>query len=126
MNAESLWKWSVRALLALLLILANALLVIMIVNYSKVFDSVDELGSAAQSLRHNAGVIGAAAENIGVEVGSAADALERAGADVNLVADAISREVSRTADTLERAGKDLERAADAYESLSNALNEALR
>lgn len=126
MNAESLWKWSVRALLALLLMLANALLAIMIVNSAKVFDSVDELGGAAQSIRHNAGVIGIAAENIGVEVGSAADTLELAGEDVNRAADAISREVSRTADTLERAGKDLERAADAYESLSNALNEALR
>lgn len=126
MNAESLWKWSVRALLALLLILANALLVIMIVNSANVFDSVDDLGGAAQSLRHNAGVIGAAAENIGKEVGSAADTLERAGDDVNLAADAISREVSRTSDTLERAGKDLERAADAYESLSNTFEEAFR
>lgn len=106
--------------------LANALLAIMIVNSAKVFDSMDELGRAAQSIRHNAGVIGIAAENIGVEVGSAADTLELAGEDVSRAADAISREVSRTSDTLERAGKDLERAADAYESLSNALNEALR
>ncbi len=126
MNAESLWKWSVRALLALLLILANALLVIMIVNSANVFSAVADLGGAAQSLRHNAGVIGAAAENIGKEVGSAADTLERAGEDVNLAADAISREVSRTSDTLERAGKDLERAADAYESLSNTFDEAFR
>ena len=126
MNAESLWKWSVRALLALLLMLANALLAIMIVNSAKVFDSMDELGGAAQSIRHNAGVIGAAVDNIGKEVGGAADTLELAGEDVNRAADAISREVSRTADTLERAGKDLERAADAYENLSNALNEALR
>ena len=56
-QAELYWKWGVRGGLALLLLLANVLVVVLIFNASDAFDALDRVGEAADALEATAGTM---------------------------------------------------------------------
>ncbi len=110
MDAELIWKWLVRSLLALLLLLANALLVIAILNAPRMFSAADELRQTARSLQYNANALGDAADSVSSQVGHARITLDQAGEDF-----------TRASRALERAGADIKRFADGIETISSAV-----
>lgn len=110
MDAELIWKWLVRSLLALLLLLANALLVIAILNAPRLFIATDELRQTARSLQYNANALGDAAENVSNEVTRIRAVFGQAGEDF-----------TRASRALERAGGDIKRFADGIETISSAV-----
>lgn len=110
LDAELIWKWLVRSLLAMLLLLANALLVIAILNAPRMFSAADELRQTARSLQYNANALGDAADSVSSQVGHA-----------RIVFGQMGEDFTRASRALERAGADIKRFADGIETISSAV-----
>lgn len=126
-RAELYWKWGVRAGVALLLLLANALLVMSIVNASGFFDTMDRVGELAESLKQTSDTLDALAADIGDDADRITSAIERAGDDAERarqVLEHAGEEVTRATDALEEAGLDLDRAANDFGRIADTLEEA--
>lgn len=115
LEVELVWRWVLRGLLGLALVLLNVLLAILIMNVPGVFDSVDELGNTAVSVR------------------AAAGALEETAASVEEMADAMSGTVEVVEETVVGVGEDVDEAAaslgeagDALGRIADAFDEAFR
>lgn len=126
-RADLYWKWGARAGLALLLLLANALLVTLIVNVSGAFDAMDRVGETAESLRQTSDAIDVLAAELEADVERITDTLEQAGQDATRARAVLERageDITRATDTLEEAGIDLDRAANDFGRIADALEEA--
>ena len=78
-RAELYWKWVARAGVALMLLLANALLVIAVANLSDAFDAIDNVGEAAESLKRTSDTLDALAIELGEDAKRVVNTVERAG-----------------------------------------------
>ena len=117
-QAELYWKWGVRAAIALLLLMANALLLMVVVNAAEMFDTVDRIGEASKSLKRTSESLDMLALELGEDFERVASTVERAGDDANRARETLERagdDVTRAADALERAAKDFGRIADTLE-----------
>ena len=126
-RAELYWKWGVRAGVALLLLLANALLVILVVNASDAFTSLDRVGEASKSLKRTAESLDLLALELGEDFERVTSTVERAGEDAKRARETLERageDVTRAANTLEDARLDLERAANDFGRIADTLEEA--
>ena len=126
-RAELYWKWGVRAGVALLLLLANVLLVILVVNASDAFASLDRVGEASKSLKRTAESVDLLALELSEDFERVTSTVERAGEDVTRAANTLERageDVTRAANTLEDARLDLERAANDFGRIADTLEEA--
>ena len=126
-RAELYWKWGVRAGVALLLLLANTLLVILVVNASDAFASLDRVGEASKSLKRTAESLDLLALELGEDFERVTSTVERAGEDAKRARETLERageDVTRAANTLEDARLDLERAANDFGRIADTLEEA--
>lgn len=126
-RAELYWKWGLRAGLALLLLLANALLALAIVNASDAFDSLDRVGEAAMSLKRAAESIDLLAMELGEDAERVTSAVEQAGGDVARARETLEgagTDAARATDALEEARLDLERAANDFGRIADTLEAA--
>lgn len=110
LDAELIWKWLLRSLLALMLLLANALLVIAILNAPRLFSATDELRQTARSLQYNANALGDAAETVSNEVSR-----------IRIVFDQAGEDFTRASNALHNAGADIKRFADGIETISDTV-----
>ena len=82
-QAELYWKWTLRGGVGLLLLLANVLLVLVIVNVSDAFDALDRVGEAADTLERTAGSVDALAAELKEDAERVTNTLEQAGEDAS-------------------------------------------
>ena len=126
-RAELYWKWGVRAGVALLLLLANALLAILVFNASDAFDAMDRVGETADALEHASGSFSLLAGALEEDAERITNTLERAGQDAARARGTLERtgeDITRATDTLREAGADLDRAANDFERIADALEDA--
>ena len=126
-RAELYWKWVLRAGLALLLLLANVLLVILVVNASDTFASLDRVGETSKSIKRTAETLDMLALELVGDFVRVANTVERAGEDADRARKTLERageDVTRAADALEDARLDLERAANDFGRIADTLEEA--
>lgn len=126
-RAELYWKWSVRAGVALLLLLANALLVMVIVNASDFFDAMERVGESAESLKQTSNTLNALAAELGKDAERITSTLEQAGydvADMRGVLERAGEDATRATDALEDARANFKRAADDFGRIADTLEDA--
>ena len=126
-QAELYWKWTLRGGVGLLLLLANALLALVIVNASDAFDAMDRVGGAAESLETAADTIDVLAAELGEDAERVTGAIESAGDDMARSREALERageDVTRATDALDDARADFERAANDFGRIADTLEEA--
>ena len=126
-RAELYWKWGVRAGLALLLLLANVLLAMLIVNASDAFASMDRVGEASKSLKRSAESLDLLALELVDDFERVASTVERAGEDAKRARETLERageDITRATDALQEASNDLDRAANDFNRIADALEEA--
>ena len=126
-QAELYWKWGVRGGLALLLLLANTLLVVVILNASDAFDAIDRVGGASKALEVTAVKLDALTTKLVDDAERVTSTMEQAGDDVERAREVLQQageDITRATDSLEEAGVDLNRAANDFERIADALEEA--
>ncbi len=125
--ADLYWKWLLRGGVALLLLLANVLLALVIINVSDAFETIDRIGETAESLEIVADTIDALAVQLGENAERVVSTVESAGEDAARARDVLEKagtDVTRATDALEDARADFERTADDFGRIADTLEEA--